>query len=214
MNSNYSRSAGRLSGARRVLLMVALLATNWSGSVVSAAPVVTQAGPYAWVAQEMTEIRELPLLYEVKERHITREEFRVELEDDELADEIRADVGSSERTMKALGLIPEGADLFALLQDVYATGVAGYYDPEANEMIVVSDSGSSDAFAQITYAHEFVHALTDQHFDLEALQKQVDRLDDEADMAFHALVEGDATAAQLEFMTQNLDLLKDADFTG
>jgi hypothetical protein len=192
----------------RIMLLAGLLATMWFPFVAQAESVAVQSGPYAWVAQEMVELRGLPLLHEVKERYITRDEFRSALMNEVMTDQVRAELEASERTMEALGLIPEGTDLFGVYREAYAGGVAGYYDSDANEMVLIRDSGSPDAFAQITYAHEFVHALTDQHFDLTALQEQVEERDDsDADTAFHALVEGDASAAQVEFMLRHPDLI-------
>ena len=115
--------------------------------------------------------------------------------------------------MVALGLIPEGTDLFGTTLEEQASGIVGYYDPDTKEMVLISDSGGSDALAQITYAHEFVHALQDQHFDLNSLQDQVDALNDsEASSAFRALVEGDATVAQFQFMLRHPDLVAAMDF--
>ena len=163
-----------------------------------------QESPYAWIQQEMIEIRGLPLLHEVKERYIARDEFRTELANMEIADDVRAQTEGAERTMIALGLIPEGTDLFGVTLEEQANQIVGYYDPDTKEMVMISDSGGSDALAQITYAHEFVHALQDQHFDLNSLQDQVDALDDsEATSAFRALVEGDATVAQFQFMLRH-----------
>jgi hypothetical protein len=115
--------------------------------------------------------------------------------------------------MVALGLIPEGTDLFGATLEEYANQVVGYYDPDVKEMVMISDSGGTDALSQITYAHEFVHALQDQHFDLNALQEQVEASDDsEAEWALRALVEGDASVAQLQFVLRHRELLDDIDF--
>src|SRR5262249_28278455 len=43
-------------------------------------------------------------------------------------------------------------------------------------------------------AHELTHALADQHYDLDALQKSV-KHDDDRSLALDALIEGDATLA-------------------
>ena len=161
----------------------------------------------------MIEIRGLPLLHDVKERYITRDEYRAELANTEIADEVRTQTEGAERTMVALGLIPKGTDLFGTTLEEQATGVVGFYDPDVREMVMISDSGGTDALSQITYAHEFVHALQDQHFDLNALQDQVEALDDsEAETAFRALVEGDATVAQFQFMLRHPELVSALDF--
>ena len=185
----------------------------WLAPLTPARSAAAQESPYAWIQQEMIEIRGLPLLHEVKERYITRDEFRTELANMEIADDVRAQTEGAERTMIALGLIPEGTDLFGVTLEEQANQIVGYYDPDTKEMVMISDSGGSDALAQITYAHEFVHALQDQHFDLNALQDQVDALNDsEATSAFRALVEGDATVAQFQFMLRHPELVAAMDF--
>jgi hypothetical protein len=100
----------------------------------------------------------------------------------------------------AFGFIEPTLDLketfLALLQDQ----VAGYYDPDSKTMntILISDGELGDelpALEKIIYAHEFVHALQDQRFDLNSLGYDVDPAEAEADvlLAVQALVEGDAT---------------------
>ena len=204
----------RNNGVIRMLTLVALLACMWLAPLAPTRSTAAQESPYAWIQQEMIEIRGLPLLHEVKERYITREEFRAELDNTEIADEVRTQTEGAERTMIALGLIPAGTDLFGATLEEQATGVVGYYDPDVKEMVMISDSGGTDPLAQITYAHEFVHALQDQHFDLNALQDQVEALDDsEAATAFRALVEGDATVAQFQFMIRHPELVSALDFS-
>ena len=45
----------------------------------------------------------------------------------------------------------------------------GFYDPDTKRMSVKSASGNIGPIQQITFAHEFDHALQDQHFDLTKL---------------------------------------------
>ncbi len=56
---------------------------------------------------------------------------------------------------------------------------------------------------RLTYAHEFTHALQDQHFDLEALglrDDAEDEYDGEYLTAIRALIEGDASLIQQQFL--------------
>ncbi len=93
----------------------------WLAPLTPARSAAAQESPYAWIQQEMIEIRGLPLLHEVKERYITRDEFRTELANMEIADDVRAQTEGAERTMVALGLIPEGTDLFGVTLEEQAT---------------------------------------------------------------------------------------------
>jgi hypothetical protein len=77
-------------------------------------------------------------------------------------------------------------------------GILGYYDPDTAEFVVVTDGALLDPAAQWTHAHEFVHALQDQHYDLDALSD--DSLDSEARAAVRALAEGEAELVQYLYL--------------
>jgi len=98
-------------------------------------------------------------------------------------------------TLRALGLLTEGQDIVALTNQLYAAQVLGYYDFDAKRMVIVSDSGITPA-AQITYAHEYTHALQDAAFDTGSAQKRVAGERDQ-ELALLGLMEGDATTAMV-----------------
>ena len=110
----------------------------------------------------------------------------------------------TEDLLIALGLLPAGASLRAITLAFQAGQVAGYYSPEDDELFVVSRSGRIGGAEKATYAHEFTHQLQDQRFDLGALGIDASDQSDQA-LARLALVEGDATAVQTEWMTSYLD---------
>ena len=101
-------------------------------------------------------------------------------------------VKGTETLYKELGLLPQDASLEQLYLELLTSQVAGLYDDEAKQMYVVSKDGAVGPVEEITYAHEFTHALQDQRFDL---GKLVGKDTDQSDrtMARSALVEGDAT---------------------
>ncbi len=119
-------------------------------------------------------------------------------------------VAANERLYKALGLLPQDADLKALSLDLLSAGVAGFYRNDQKKMYVVSRSGSLGAEDKITYAHEFTHALQDQHFTVFTDQEKVlDRSD--WMLARQAIYEGDATVLMSYWAIGNLtqdELLK------
>ena len=114
----------------RTLALIVVLMSVWLAPLTPARSAAAQESPYAWIQQEMIEIRGLPLLHEVKERYIARDEFRTELANMEIADDVRAQTEGAERTMIALGLIPEGTDLFGVTLEEQANQIVGYYDPD------------------------------------------------------------------------------------
>jgi hypothetical protein len=98
-------------------------------------------------------------------------------------------------TLRALGLLTADQDIVALTEQLYLAQVAGYYDFDAKRMVVVSDAGLTPA-AQITYAHEYTHALQDAAFDSSAAQEAVAGQRDR-ELALLALEEGDSTTSMV-----------------
>ncbi len=105
-------------------------------------------------------------------------------------------------TLHALGLLTGDQDVAALQLQLLSGQVIGFYDDKKRRMVVVSDAGI-DAQAQVTYAHEYTHALQDGSFGLDSLQLDAVGEDDRS-LARLALVEGDATAVMLQWMLGNL----------
>lgn len=100
-------------------------------------------------------------------------------------------------------------DLRRVYQDLLASQVAGYYDPDIQVMHVIPIGGGEldDDLAlmeQIVYVHEFTHAIQDQFFDLEATIYDDETLVDNPDryLAAVALIEGDATLVMNIFTEQ------------
>lgn len=148
------------------------------------------------IAREVSELRGLEIRDDVEEDYLTREQLRARLEK-QLTEEYKpADVEADERVLVAFGLAPESLDLRRLYVDLYTGQIAGLYDPEEDTMYVVNSSDELTALGELTYAHEVTHALQDQHFDLEKLADRADERDDDAALAFQALVEGDASVLQ------------------
>ncbi|MBA3687223.1 MAG: hypothetical protein H0W81_00055 [Chloroflexi bacterium] len=98
-------------------------------------------------------------------------------------------------TLRALGLLDADQDIVALTEQLYVAQVAGYYDFDAKRMVVVTDAGLTPA-AQITYAHEYTHALQDAAFDSSAAQEAVAGQRD-WELALLALKEGDASTSMV-----------------
>ncbi len=98
-------------------------------------------------------------------------------------------------TLRALGLLDADQDIVALTEELYVAQMLGYYDFEAKQMVVVTDAGLTPA-AEITYAHEYTHALQDAAFDSGAAQEAAAGQRDR-ELALLGLMEGDATTAMV-----------------
>ena len=96
-----------------------------------------------------------------------------------------------------LDLCKESDDLLQTSRNLAAEGVLGYYDPEEKSFIVIGDEDTFGALKWMTYAHEYTHALQDEHFDLSMLQSEEETSD--STKAVGALVEGDANLVEFLF---------------
>jgi hypothetical protein len=102
------------------------------------------------------------------------------------------DVEVETGVLRALGLVDEGDELGSAGEFDAAT-VAGFYDTETRELVVRGTRLTP--FVRQVLVHELVHALDDQHFDLEP-----DVVDAEAALAFEALVEGNAVRIETRYL--------------
>jgi hypothetical protein len=98
-------------------------------------------------------------------------------------------------SLRAMGLLKADQDIVKLTEKLYVAQVAGYYDFDAKRMVVVTDAGLTPE-AQITYAHEYTHALQDAAFDSSTAQQAVAGRRDR-ELALLALEEGDATTSMV-----------------
>ena len=119
----------------------------------------------------------------------TKAEVRQYLEK-QLTDSLaREQVAGQERALKRLGLMPDTMSLERLLLDVLEEQVGGYYDPRAKVLYIVE--GTPEEQVGLTVSHELVHALQDQHLNLDSIMRATG--DDDRTAAAQAVLEGQAT---------------------
>ena len=112
-------------------------------------------------------------------------------------------VKGTEGLYKALGLMPQDADLLKLYIELLTSQVAGLYDDETKKMYVVTNTGEIGPAEKITYAHEYTHALQDQRFTLRDITGDAKDQGDRG-LARTTLVEGDATLLMSLWAQQHL----------
>src|SRR5262249_23780591 len=104
--------------------------------------------------------------------------------------------------LRLFGFVPDhfdyGKEMFALLE----AQLAGFYEPEDATMYMAADL--DDLNADATLAHELVHALQDQHWDLKTKSKYRPG-DSDRSSALSALAEGDATSAMADYIVTKMD---------
>ena len=116
------------------------------------------------------------------------------------ADTTPAEMHAAEVLLKAFGLAPKEFEYRAFLIKLLTEQVAGYYDPKAQQFYLadwIELEGQKPVMA-----HELTHALQDQHFNLKRFEKWP-KGDSDAELAAHALIEGDATLAMTLYMAKN-----------
>jgi hypothetical protein len=101
--------------------------------------------------------------------------------------------------LQLFGFIPTQFDYEAAEYQLLQDQLAGYYEPSDGTMYMASDLGDEEADA--TLAHELVHALQDQRWDLER-RSSYHPGDGDRSEAASALAEGDATSAMFDVMLE------------
>jgi hypothetical protein len=163
--------------------------------------------------QLLPQLRKIPFKHEVKRDVTKRENMKAmilkEIDEDMTPGEFRA----NELAMKAFGMLGRDYNLREALAQVYSEEVAAFYDPKTKTMHLIEETrkdpkkpagllerlfGKKDDFDKdenkTVIAHELTHALADQHYDLDAMEKAV-KSDDDRSLALSALIEGEATLA-------------------
>jgi hypothetical protein len=105
-----------------------------------------------------------------------------------------------EVAFRKFGLAPSDFEYRPFIIKLLTEQVAGYYDPKVQEFHL-ADWLELEGQKPVM-AHELTHALQDQHFNLRRFEKWPHG-DSDAELAVHALIEGDATLAMTLYMAKN-----------
>jgi hypothetical protein len=112
------------------------------------------------------------------------------------------ELGRVELRLRALGLLDHDVDLHATARTAVGSGTLAFYDP-ASKNVYVRGTDTTAPATRVTLAHELTHALQDQHFDLQKLQRNAAVHGN--DSVVKAIVEGDATYVQEKFASKLSD---------
>ena len=138
------------------------------------------------IARQVEDLRGLDFERPVAVRWLSPAKFAKTMQTDaeDLTKADRRDLARQTAALQSIGMIGPDVDLLAVGNDT--TGTLGYYR-EGTDRITMP-KGRITPEAEVTLAHELTHALQDQNFGLEA----VDRRGSRASLATDAVVEGDA----------------------
>lgn len=160
------------------------------------------------IEAQVTQVRGLKPKADVSGQLLSRAEWRERLRrgaTPEGTDTSNEDnpADSSRRLLVLLGMVEAGADPQALGQDFLGSAVQGIYEPSNKTLTVILDGDKPTVSDRITYAHEYTHALQDQHFGIRKLKETGIENGDFGD-AVNALIEGDATLSMVLWARQFL----------
>jgi hypothetical protein len=194
--------AGFCLGATSVLVSVFAISPPPQGAAVapSAARNAAIVATTVTVLQETSEIRELSILRPVKSGAQSRAEIERMIVKNLDEQTTPAEMHATELALKKLGLAPADFQYRPFVVKLLTEQVAGYYDPKAQEFYLadwIELEGQKPVMS-----HELTHALQDQHFNLRRFEKWP-KGDSDAELAAHALIEGDATLAMTLYMAKN-----------
>lgn len=136
-------------------------------------------------------IRGLQPLQDVPPRFLTRNQLRQYLETEYTRERVSSVLDRDRELYIAMDLLDPTADFAAVALDSAAQNIAGFYTPDQQVLYLVAESVNMFASEEIVYAHEYTHALQDQHFGLARFLDE--GLNADQAIAARALIEGDAT---------------------
>ncbi len=205
--TTYLRIAGRIAGS-----VVAAL------PLIAARPGLAQA-PFAEeirrIKADVSAFRDLREKTPVREVFVTSAELRANFE--KLATDADPELRRRDNVQFWLMRLSDSpqVDILAQQTESASESVLGYYSPRNKTMYIRSDVSEFTLQARMTLAHEYTHALQDQHFDLSRIIRTCDRrgvCDSDRALAARAVVEGDATLlgytyAQRRFSRAELESL-------
>jgi hypothetical protein len=152
------------------------------------------------VLKETSELRELSILRAVKSGAQSRSEIERMIIKNLDTDTTPAELHATEVLLRVFGLAPKDFAYKPFLIKLLTEQVAGYYDPKAQQFYLadwIELEGQKPVMA-----HELTHALQDQHFNLKRFEKWP-KGDSDAELAAHALIEGDATLAMTLYLAKH-----------
>ena len=119
------------------------------------------------------------------------------------ATQTEAERMAEEEAAKLLGLIPVEMDMQATMFGFLEDQVGGFYEP-SEETFYVVDTFSDPSVLRMILVHELTHALDDQLYGINEIMAPRLKVNSDAAIAFHAVVEGSGTTVMNQWMMPRL----------
>jgi hypothetical protein len=157
------------------------------------------------VVATVPQVRQLSPTKPVPYFMISRAQFQSDLQADFDKENSATDVATEGRALQRLGLLPAGSDLRQQILDLNGGAVAAFYRPDTGSFYIIERTQPFGPLDRVYVAHEYTHALQDQHFDLEG-NRIKDPAEADAALAQLAVIEGDATDTMILWARANLSV--------
>jgi hypothetical protein len=148
------------------------------------------------ILEEVSKMRGLKILNSVKSGVKSRSEIEAEIIKNFEESVKPEELDAINKTLIAYGLVPKDFNYRELMIRLLTEQVAGFYRPKSKELFIADWNELSEQ--RPVMAHELVHALQDQHFNLRRFEDWP-RGDSDRESAIHALIEGDATGIMYNY---------------
>ncbi len=144
------------------------------------------------IEAQVAELRDLERMGPVNRSMIAEEDVRSLLESIYLERNSKEIIADQVIVLSALGLVEPTYDLYTKTLNQIGEGIGGFYLPWEDELYVIGSTFTG--LERYIFAHEYTHALVDQHYALDEIGVYPECLSDtDRCLAISALIEGDAT---------------------
>ena len=169
---------------------------------------VASASPLAKEMREVERLRGLTFLHDVTQRTIDRSQLR-SLIREQLAKSIPYSIDDYVKILKALQLVDASTpNVVDRMFQLYDAQVLAFYDPMTHTYFAIrqlpeslAGLGDGGALQESVVLHELTHAMQDQRFGAAARDRALEH-DTDGELAYHALLEGEASLVMLDFLLQ------------
>jgi hypothetical protein len=153
------------------------------------------------IQKQVAVLRDLPLADMVTDEIMPQLKLRILAYDLFLTEDYLASLPDEGRVLAALGFINPGYDITEPTANDFVDYIGGFYVPEENKINILGTGFYG--IEKYIYAHEYTHALQDQHFDLTSLGTYPECVKPEQTcLAIRSLVEGEADYVQNLWLAQ------------
>ncbi|HEV2721454.1 MAG TPA: hypothetical protein VG323_15640 [Thermoanaerobaculia bacterium] len=191
--------------------------TLLAAALLAAAPLLADPSPLAAPMRDVEHIRGLRFEHEIRHVSIGRNELPSRIQE-QMRKSMPYSFDDYMQVLRAMQLVDGKTDaLKKQLLDLYQSQVLAFYDPldhvyysirEMPKSVEATGLGA-DAMRDMVVIHELTHALQDQRFAAGAREATLTK-DGDGEMAFHALLEGEATLVMMAYMLDKMGQPLDA----